>query len=172
KDWGGKVYTDLMKGLDDALAANPWIDKSSLGAAGGSFGGYMVDWIAGHTDRFKALVSHAGPYWNPTAMTTEYRKFSPHLFVKNFKTPTLVTGGELDFRVPYTEDLAMFTALQRMNVPSRLVIFPDEGHWIGKPQNQRLWWSEVQGWLETYLHASPKMYTSSGSRGDTSPASL
>ncbi|HWH52548.1 MAG TPA: S9 family peptidase [Gemmatimonadaceae bacterium] len=180
KDWGGKVYTDLMRGLDAALAANPWIDKSSLGAAGGSFGGYMVDWIAGHTDRFKALVSHAGPfnlenmslateelwfpdweyggpYWNPTAMTTEYRRFSPHLFVKNFKTPTLVTGGELDFRVPYTEDLAMFTALQRMNVPSRLVIFPDEGHWIGKPQNQRLWWSEVQGWLETYLHASPKL---------------
>jgi dipeptidyl aminopeptidase/acylaminoacyl peptidase len=178
KDWGGKVYTDLMNGLDAALANNSWIDKSSLGAAGGSFGGYMVDWIAGHTDRFKALVSHAGPfnlenmslateelwfpdweyggpYWNTTAMTTEYRKFSPHLFVKNFKTPTLVLGGELDFRVPYTEDLSMFTALQRMNVPSRLVMFPDEGHWIGKPQNQRLWWSEVQGWLEKYLRGNP-----------------
>ncbi len=176
KDWGGKVYVDLMNGLDAALAKNPWIDKSALGAAGGSFGGYMVDWIAGHTDRFKALVSHAGPfnlenmslateelwfpdweyggpYWNATAMSTEYRKFSPHLYVKSFKTPTLVLGGELDFRVPYTEDLAMFTALQRMNVPSRLVMFPDEGHWIGKPQNQRLWWSEVQGWLEKYLHS-------------------
>ena len=179
KDWGGKVYTDLMRGLDAAIAKNSWIDTSALGAAGGSFGGYMVDWIAGHSNRFKALVSHAGPFnlenmslateelwfpdweyggpiWNPQAMATQYRVYSPHLYVKNFKTPTLVSGGELDFRVPYTEDLAMFTALQRMNVPSRLVIFPDEGHWIGKPQNQRLWWNEVQAWLERYLEAKPR----------------
>jgi len=179
KDWGGKAYVDLMHGLDAALARNRWIDANALGAAGGSFGGYMVDWIAGHTNRFKALVSHAGPFnlenmatateelwfpdweyggpfWNPKAMSTQYRVFSPHLYVKNFKTPTLVTGGELDYRVPYTEDLSMFTALQRMNVPSRLVIFPDEGHWIGKPQNQRLWWGEVQGWLEKYLAGKPK----------------
>jgi dipeptidyl aminopeptidase/acylaminoacyl peptidase len=179
KDWGGKVYTDLMRGLDAAITRNPWIDTSALGAAGGSFGGYMVDWMLGHTTRFKAAVSHAGPFnleamagateelwfpdweyggpiWNPRAMATQYRVYSPHLYVKNFKTPTLVTGGELDFRVPYTEDLSMFTALQRMNVPSRLVIFPDEGHWIGKPQNQRLWWSEVQGWLEKYLEGKPR----------------
>jgi dipeptidyl aminopeptidase/acylaminoacyl peptidase len=179
KDWGGKAYTDLMRGLDAAIARNSWIDTSALGAAGGSFGGYMVDWIAGHSSRFKALVSHAGPFnlenmslateelwfpdweyggpiWNPRAMATQYRVYSPHLYVKNFKTPTLVTGGELDFRVPYTEDLAMFTALQRMNVPSRLVIFPDEGHWIGKPQNQRLWWNEVQSWLDKYLEAKPR----------------
>ncbi|HVX41589.1 MAG TPA: S9 family peptidase [Gemmatimonadaceae bacterium] len=178
KDWGGKPYTDLMNGLDAALAKYPWIDRNALGAAGGSYGGYMVDWIAGHTDRFKALVSHAGPfnlenmstateelwfpyweydgpYWDAHAMATQYRKYSPHLYVKNFRTPTLVTGGELDFRVPYTEDLSMFTALQRMNVPSRLVIFPDEGHFILKPQNQRLWWHEVQSWLETYLGAHP-----------------
>jgi dipeptidyl aminopeptidase/acylaminoacyl peptidase len=177
RDWGGKVYTDLMRGLDTALAKNPWIDRNALGAAGGSFGGYMVDWIAGHTNRFKALVSHAGPFnlenmsvateelwfpdweygemWDPKAMASQYRVFSPHLYVKNFKTPTLVTGGELDYRVPYTEDLSMFTALQRMKVPSRLVIFPDEGHWIGKPQNQRLWWSEVQGWLGRYLESKP-----------------
>ena len=176
RDWGGKVYTDLMNGLDAALAKNPWIDRNALGAAGGSFGGYMVNWIAGHTNRFKALVSHAGPFnlenmatrdrgalvpglgvrrtmWDPKAMASQYRVFSPHLYAKNFKTPTLVTGGELDYRVPYTEDLSMFTALQRMNVPSRLVIFPDEGHWIGKPQNQRLWWAEVQGWLTKYLEA-------------------
>lgn len=174
KDWGGKVYTDLMNGLDAALAKNSWIDRDALGAAGGSFGGYMVNWMAGHTNRFKALVSHAGPFnlenmstateelwfpdweyngpfWDPKAMATQYRVFSPHLYVKNFKTPTLVTGGELDYRVPYTEDLSMFTSLQRMNVPSRLVIFPDEGHWIGKPQNQKLWWNEVQGWMEKYL---------------------
>jgi dipeptidyl aminopeptidase/acylaminoacyl peptidase len=179
KDWGGKVYTDLMNGLDAALAKNSWIDPNALGAAGGSYGGYMVDWIAGHSTRFKALVSHAGPFnlenmatateelwfpdweyggpfWDPKAMASQYRVYSPHLFVKNFKTPTLVTGGELDYRVPYTEDLSMFTALQRMNVPSRLVIFPDEGHWIGKPQNQRLWWSEVQGWLTKYLEGKTK----------------
>ena len=174
KGWGGKVYTDLMNGLDAALARNAWMDRSRLGAAGGSFGGYMVDWIEGHSTRFKALVSHAGPfnlenmntateelwfpeweyggdYWNPKAMTEQYRVYSPHLYVKNFKTPMLVTGGELDFRVPYTEDLSMFTALQRQNVPSRLVIFPDEGHWVLKPQNQRLWWNEVQAWLTKYL---------------------
>ena len=177
--WGGKVYTDLMNGLDTALAKNPWIDRNALGAAGGSFGGYMVNWIAGHTNRFKALVSHAGPFnlenmatateelwfpdweyggpfWNSKAMATQYRVYSPHLYVKNFKTPTLVTGGELDYRVPYTEDLSMFTSLQRMNVPSRLVMFPDEGHWIAKPQNQRLWWGEVQGWLQKYLEGKPK----------------
>jgi dipeptidyl aminopeptidase/acylaminoacyl peptidase len=179
RGWGGKVYTDLMAGLDAAIAKNPWIDANALGAAGGSFGGYMVNWIAGHTNRFKALVSHAGPFnlenmatateelwfpdweyggpfWDPKAMASEYRVYSPHLFVKNFKTPTLVTGGELDYRVPYTEDLSMFTSLQRMNVPSRLVIFPDEGHWIGKPQNQRLWWGEVQGWMKKYLEGGPK----------------
>jgi len=179
KAWAGKVYTDLMNGLDAALARNTWMDSTRLGAAGGSFGGYMVNWIAGHSTRFKALVSHAGPFnlenmatateeiwfpdweyggpfWNSKAMATQYRVYSPHLYVKNFKTPTLVTGGELDYRVPYTEDLSMFTALQRMNVPSRLVMFPDEGHWIGKPQNQRLWWGEVQGWLQKYLEGKPK----------------
>jgi dipeptidyl aminopeptidase/acylaminoacyl peptidase len=178
RDWGGKVYTDLMNGLDAALARNPWMDRNALGAAGGSFGGYMVNWIAGHSNRFKALVSHAGPFnlenmalateelwfpdweygpmWDAKAMATQYRVYSPNLYIKNFKTPTLVTGGELDFRVPYTEDLAMFTALQRMNVPSRLVIFPDEGHCFGKPQNQRLWWNEVQGWMERYLGGRPK----------------
>ena len=179
KGWGGKVYTDLMTGLDAAIAKNPWIDANALGAAGGSFGGYMVNWIAGHTNRFKALVSHAGPFnlenmatateelwfpdweyagpfWDPKAMATQYRVYSPHLFVKNFKTPTLVTGGELDYRVPYTEDLSMFTSLQRMNVPSRLVMFPDEGHWVLKPQNQRLWWGEVQGWMKKYLESGPK----------------
>ena len=179
KGWGGKVYTDLMSGLDAAISKNPWIDPNALGAAGGSFGGYMVNWIAGHTNRFKALVSHAGPFnlenmatateelwfpdweyggpfWDAKAMASQYRVYSPHLFVKNFKTPTLVTGGELDYRVPYTEDLSMFTSLQRMNVPSRLVMFPDEGHWVLKPQNQRLWWGEVQGWMKKYLEGGPK----------------
>ncbi|MDQ6827913.1 MAG: S9 family peptidase [Gemmatimonadota bacterium] len=180
RDWGGKVYNDLMTGFDYALAHNAWLDGTHAGAAGGSFGGYMVDWIAGHTNRFKALVSHAGPYnlenmygateelwfaeweytgpyWNSKSMADQYRKYSPHLYAKNFKTPTLVTGGELDYRVPYTEDLSFFTALQRQGVPSRLVMFPDEGHWIGKPQNQRLWWGEVQGWLKKYLSPNTTM---------------
>jgi dipeptidyl aminopeptidase/acylaminoacyl peptidase len=174
KAWAGKVYTDLMNGLDAALARNPWMDPTRIGAAGGSFGGYMVNWIAGHSTRFKALVSHAGPFnlenmygateelwfpeweyggpfWDPKAMREQYRLYSPHLFAGKFKTPTLVTHGELDYRVPYTEGLSMFTSLQRQGIPSRLVVFPDEGHWIGKPQNQRLWWNEVQGWLTKYL---------------------
>jgi dipeptidyl aminopeptidase/acylaminoacyl peptidase len=173
RDWGGKPYDDLMRGLDTALAHNSWMDRTSLGAAGGSYGGYMVNWIEGHTTRFKSLVSHAGVFnleamsgateelwftdWefgrftDPAMMTAQYRKYSPHLYVKNFKTPMLVLTGELDYRVPYTESLQLFTALQRQDVPSRLVVFPDEGHWIGKPQNQQLWWNEVQGWLKKYL---------------------
>lgn len=173
RDWGGKVYNDLMRGLDTALARNPWMDRNAVGAAGGSFGGYMVNWMLGHTNRFKAMVSHAGVFnleamagateelwftdWefgrftDPAMMTAQYRKYSPHLFAKNFRAPTLVTQGELDFRVPSTESMQLFTALQRNNVPSRLVMFPDEGHWIGKPQNQRLWWGEVQGWMAKYL---------------------
>ena len=176
KAWSGKVYTDLMNGLNAALRANPWLDSTRMGAAGGSYGGYMVNWIAGHSSRFKALVSHAGPFnlehmygateelwfpeweyggpfWDPKAMREQYRTNSPHLFAARFKTPTLVTHGELDYRVPYTEGLSMFTALRRQDVPGRLVVFPDEGHWIGKPQNQRLWWNEVQGWLAKYLAA-------------------
>jgi len=173
RDWGGKPYNDLMRGLDTALARNPWMDRNALGAAGGSYGGYMVNWIEGHTTRFKSLVSHAGVFnleamsgateelwfndWefgrltDPTMMAAQYRKYSPHLFIKNFKTPMLVLTGELDYRVPYTESLQLFTALQRQDVASRIVVFPDEGHWIAKPQNQRLWWNEVQGWLKAYL---------------------
>ncbi|HEY3287920.1 MAG TPA: S9 family peptidase [Gemmatimonadaceae bacterium] len=180
KDWGGKTYVDLMKGLDAALKANPWMDSTRMAAAGGSYGGYMVNWIAGHTHRFKALVSHAGPFnlenmyaateelwfpeweyggpfWNPTAMATQYRKFSPHLFAQNFKTPTLVIHGELDYRVPYTEGLSMFTSLRRQGVDARIVVYPDEGHWILKPQNSQLWYKEVHGWLGKYLDARPKM---------------
>jgi len=175
KDWGGLVYTDLMNGLDAALARNPWLDSTRMGAAGGSYGGYMTNWIAGHSNRFKALFTHAGvynlenmyggteeiwfsewefggPYWDKNAMETQYRRFSPHLFAGNFRTPHLVIHGQLDYRVPYIEGVSLFTALQRQGVPSRLIIFPDEGHWIGKPQNQRLWWNEVLGWFGKYLN--------------------
>jgi len=174
KDWGGKVYTDLMNGLDAALARNSWLDSARMGAAGGSYGGYMTNWIAGHSNRFKALFTHAGvynfenmygateeiwfsdwefggPYWDKNAMETIYRRWSPHLFAANFHTPHLVVVGELDYRVPYTEGMSLFTALQRQGVPSRLIDFPDEGHWIAKPQNQRLWWGEALGWFTKYL---------------------
>ena len=174
KDWGGKVYTDLMNGLDAALARNPWMDSTRMGAAGGSYGGYMTNWIEGHTNRFKAIFTHAGvfnlenmygateelwfpeweygaPYWDKTAMDTQYRVWSPHLYAASFHTPMLIVAGELDFRVPYYEGVSMFSALQRQNIPSRLIIFPDEGHWIGKPQNQRLWWNEALGWFDKYL---------------------
>jgi dipeptidyl aminopeptidase/acylaminoacyl peptidase len=173
RDWGGKVYLDLMRGLDAALAQYRWMDGTRVAAAGGSFGGYMVNWMAGHTTRFKAFVSHAGifnlehmygateevwftewesggPFWNRKAMAETYRRWSPHLFAGNFRTPMLVLHGEQDFRVPYYEGVSLFTALQRQGVPSRLVLYPDEGHWILKPQNARLWYGEVLGWIRKY----------------------
>jgi len=174
RDWGGKVYDDLMRGVDAAIAKYPFIDGTRLAAAGGSYGGYMVDWIATHTGRFKCLISHAGPY-DETAMygATEelwfmdwefggppwgnpelYTRWSPSEYagaLGKFKTPTLVIGGELDYRVPYTQDLEFFTALQRQGVPSKLLIFPDEGHWVLKPQNSQLWYKTFLDWLAKYL---------------------
>ncbi|HKR64134.1 MAG TPA: S9 family peptidase [Thermoanaerobaculia bacterium] len=170
RDWGGKAYTDVMNGVD-RLAALPYVDGNRLGAAGGSYGGYMVDWILGHSNRFKALVSHAGVYnlesmygvteelwfpeWefggNPWDNPELYEKWSPHRFAKNFATPTLVSHGELDFRVPIGEGLQLFTALQRRGVPSRLLYFPDEGHWILKPQNSKVWFQTVGDWFDQWL---------------------
>ena len=171
KDWTGKVYEDLMKGLDHALKTYPFLDEKRMAAAGGSYGGFMVNWIAGHTDRFAALVSHAGVF-DLTSMylTTEelwfadwemggppwegskvYLDQTPSGSIAHFKTPTLVIHGALDFRVPDGQGLGMFTALQRRGVPSRLVYFPDEGHWIAKPANRIVWWREVHDWLAKYL---------------------
>jgi dipeptidyl aminopeptidase/acylaminoacyl peptidase len=173
-DWGGKVFTDLMNGVGE-VAGMPFIDKERIGAAGASYGGYMINWILGHNDdsraRFKVLVSHAGLFnlmsmygateelwfteWEfkgtPWSNPEQYTKWSPHMFVKNFKTPTLVIHGELDYRVPYTEGLQLFTALQRQGVDSRLLVYPDEGHWILKPQNSELWYDTVLAWLDKYL---------------------
>ncbi len=169
-DWGGKAYIDIMNGVD-MLAALPYVDGSRIGAAGGSYGGYMIDWILGHTDRFKALVSHAGVYdlkseygvteelwfpeWefkgNPWDNPELYQRWSPDNFVKNFKTPTLVTHGELDFRVPINQGLELFTALQRRGIPSKMVYFPDEGHWVLKPQNSKLWYQTVGDWFDQWL---------------------
>lgn len=169
-DWGGAVYEDLMKGVD-YLIAQGFVDPNRLGAAGGSYGGYMVNWILGHTDRFKALMSHAGVYnltsmygvteelwfaeWefkgNPWDNPALYTKWSPHLFAKNFKTPTLVVHGELDYRVPIGEGLQLYTTLQRRGVPSKLLYFPDEGHWVLKPQNSELWHKTVLDWFDQWL---------------------
>jgi dipeptidyl aminopeptidase/acylaminoacyl peptidase len=169
-DWGGKAYTDIMNGVDK-LAALPYVDGTRLGAAGGSFGGYMVDWILGHNTRFKALVSHAGVYnlesmygvteelWfpefefkgNPWDNPELYQKWSPNRFVKNFATPTLVTHGEIDFRVPINQGLELFTALQRRGVPSKMLYFPDEGHWVLKPQNSKLWYATVGNWFDQWV---------------------
>lgn len=173
-DWGGKPYIDLMDGVDYAIAHFPFIDSTRLAEAGGSYGGYMTDWIATHTGRFRCLISHAGPYdlvsmygateelWfvehdlrgTPWSDPETYAKWSPSTYAAalgKFRTPMLVIDGELDFRVPYTQDLELFTALQRQDVPSKLIIFPDEGHWVLKPQNSRLWYHEFLGWLATYL---------------------
>jgi dipeptidyl aminopeptidase/acylaminoacyl peptidase len=173
-DWGGKAYTDIMNGVAK-VSAMPFIDHDRIGAAGASYGGYMINWIEGHNDdprfHFKVLVSHDGVY-NLTSMygATEelwfpdwefkgrpwdnpemYEKWSPHNFVKNFKTPMLVIHSELDYRVPVGEGLQLFTALQLQGVPSRLLYFPDEGHWVLKPQNSELWYKTVLGWVNQYL---------------------
>lgn len=173
-DWGGKVFADLKNGVAEVLK-QPYIDRNRIGAAGASYGGYMIDWILGHNNdprfKFKTLVSHAGVYnLESMAATTEelwfvnwefkgmpwenpvnYNKWSPHKFVNNFSTPTLVTAGELDFRVPVDQSLQLFTGLQLKGVESKLIVFPDEGHWILKPQNSEFWYSNVISWLDKHL---------------------
>jgi dipeptidyl aminopeptidase/acylaminoacyl peptidase len=173
-DWGGKVYVDIMNGVAEFIR-NPYVDKERIGAAGASYGGYMIAWLLGHNNdprfRFKAFVSHAGVFnlesmatsteeiffvnWEFKGMPWEnpelYEKWSPHKYAKNFDTPTLVTGGELDFRVPIDQCLQLYTTLQLRGIDSRLVVFPDEGHWILKPQNSEFWYSEVTNWLNKYL---------------------
>jgi len=172
-DWGGRAYTDVMKGIDAAVAKYSFIDKTKLAAAGGSYGGYMADWLATHTDRFKAIISHAGVYDKFSMYATEelwfeehdmqgtpwnaaenYKKWSPSTYAAElgkYKTPTLVIAGERDYRVPYTQSLEFFTALQRQGVPSKLMVFPDEGHWVLKPQNSQLWYKTFLDWLASYL---------------------
>jgi dipeptidyl aminopeptidase/acylaminoacyl peptidase len=172
-DWGGKPYEDLMKGLDYVEKTYPFIDKNREAALGASYGGYMANWVLGHTDRFKCIVSHDGVFNTESAYgTTEelwfsewefkgppwktrelYRKFSPHLFADKFKTPTLVVHGQLDFRLDVSEGFQLFTTLQRLKVPSKMLYFPDEGHWVLKPQNSRLWWKTVNDWVDQWCGA-------------------
>jgi len=169
-DWGGRVYDDIMAVTDHAVNL-PYADPGRVGAAGGSYGGYMVDWILGHTQRFKALISHDGvyditsefgateelwfPLWEmggtPWDKPEDYAKWSPSHYAKDFHTPTLVIHGEQDFRVPYTQGLQLFTALQLQKVPSKLLVFPDEGHWVLKPQNSLLWYRTFVDWLDSWV---------------------
>lgn len=173
-DWGGKAFVDIKNGIADVIK-RPYIDKTRIGAAGASYGGYMVDWLLGHNNdprfKFKTFVSHAGVYnlesmagateelwfvnWEfkgmPWQNSVNYTKWSPSKFAGNFSTPTLVTAGELDYRVPVDQSLQLFTALQLRGVDSKLIIFPDEGHWILKPQNSEFWYRNVLDWFETRL---------------------
>jgi dipeptidyl aminopeptidase/acylaminoacyl peptidase len=169
-DWGGAPYQDQMLATD-YLASLPYVDPNRIGAAGASFGGFMINWIAGHTNRFKALVSHDGIVEEPSMYgeTEEiwfeewehhgtpwenhdlYEKWSPANSVQNIRTPMLIVEGGRDYRVPEGQAFQLFTALQRRGVPSRLLYFPDEGHWVMKPQNSRLWYHTVLDWLDHYL---------------------
>jgi dipeptidyl aminopeptidase/acylaminoacyl peptidase len=169
-DWGGAPYDDLMTGLDAAIAKYPWLDGSRVAALGASYGGYMINWIAGHTDRFKALVCHDGIFdtrmgyydtdelwfdeWEhkatPWQKPADFEKDNPADFVQNWKTPMLVVHGAQDFRIPETHGLGAFTALQRRGIPSRLLEFPDENHWVLKPLNSKLWHDTVLAWLDQW----------------------
>jgi dipeptidyl aminopeptidase/acylaminoacyl peptidase len=173
-DWGGRAFTDVTNGIASVIQA-PYIDRNRIGAAGASYGGYMVDWLLGHNNdprfKIKAFVSHAGVFnlesmagateelwfvnWEFKGMPWEnpvnYQRWSPNKFVKNFSTPTLVSCGELDFRVPNDQSFQLYTALQLKGIPSKLIVFPDEGHWILKPQNSEFWYQNVLDWFQKYL---------------------
>ncbi len=171
KDWGGAPYVDLMNGLDYAERTFLFVDKDRECALGASYGGYMINWILGHTDRFKCLVSHDGmfntesaygsteelwfPEWEfggtPWENREGYRKWSPHLFATQFKTPTLVVHGQLDYRLDVSEGFQLFTTLQRLKIPSKMLYFPDEGHWVLKPLNSQLWYKTVNGWVDSHV---------------------
>jgi dipeptidyl aminopeptidase/acylaminoacyl peptidase len=167
-DWGGAPFEDLMKGLDYAEQTYPFIDKNRECALGASYGGYMANWVLGHTDRFKCIVTHDGMFNAESAWgTTEelwfnnwefkgtpydnregYVKWSPHQYAKNFKTPTLVIHGQRDYRLDVSEGFQLFTTLQMEGVPSKMLYFPDEGHWVLKPQNSQLWYKTVNDWVD------------------------
>ncbi len=176
KDWGGKVYQDIMA-VTDSLANLPYVDENRMGAMGWSYGGYMMMWLEGHTTRFKALASMMGLYnlpafygateelWFPewdlggTPWESEsYDRWSPHKFVKNFKTPCLVITGERDYRVPYTQSLEFFTALQKMGVESRLIVFKNDGHWPSHVKSMPFYYNAHLDWFHKYLGGEPAPY--------------
>jgi len=171
RDWGGKVFEDLMNGLDAALERYPFIDESRMAATGASYGGYMMNWFEGHTTRFRTLVNHDGvtntfsmygsteelwfPEWEfgglPWENPRDYERWNPLAYVKDFQTPMLIIHGGLDYRVPLGQGLEMFTALRRQGIRARLLYFPDEGHWVLQPRNAMIWWKTIYDWLAEYL---------------------
>jgi dipeptidyl aminopeptidase/acylaminoacyl peptidase len=200
-DWGGKAYVDLMRGMDYAEKQYPFIDKTRECALGGSYGGFMANWILTHTDRFACIVTHDGMFnpqsaygdteelwfnewefrepvsvpavkgrparqglsaepaqpWNyfdKPASQDPFRKWSPMLSIKNAKTPTLVIHSQRDYRLDVSEGFQLFTALQRLNVPSKMLYFPDEGHWVLKPQNSKLWYETVGDWCDRWTRTN------------------
>jgi len=172
--WGDYPYEDLMKGLD-AVARLPYVDSTRMGAAGASYGGYAIYWIAGHTNRFKVLVAHDGvfdlasmagsteelwfPYWewggSPYTNRALYDKWSPLNFARGWKTPILIIHSQLDFRVDVSQGYEAFTAAKVLGVPAKFLYFPDEGHFVTRPRNRRLWWGTVLDWLDQYLKPAP-----------------
>jgi dipeptidyl aminopeptidase/acylaminoacyl peptidase len=175
RDWGGKVFGDLMASLD-WCERQPWVDRKRMAAAGASYGGYMATWVLGHTNRFKAIINPAGvnnsyaqygtdaPHGFPLVMGGKpwenlegMQRQNPMFYAKNFRTPTLVIHGELDYRVPYGNATELYGVLQAMGVPSRLVIYPNENHWILTPQNALHWHWEMQSWLSRYLGGKPML---------------
>src|SRR5206468_3196460 len=177
QNWGGWPLEDLQKGLAYATAHDPQLDAANACALGGSYGGYMMNWIEGNwPDRFKCIVQHDGvfdaramayeteelwfdewehgkhPYYEAPQ---ELEKWNPGNYVARWKTPQLVVTSENDFRIPYTQGIAAFTALQRRNIPSRLLVFPDENHWVLKPKNSIQWYDEVFGWMGRWLGTAP-----------------
>jgi dipeptidyl aminopeptidase/acylaminoacyl peptidase len=176
-DYGGAVFEDLMK-VTDALEKLPYVDRNRMGAMGWSYGGYMMNWFAGHTDRFKAIASMMGlfdlrsfygateelwfPEWDLKGQPWNsdlYEKWSPSNYVKNFKTPTLVITGERDYRVPYTQSLQFFTALQKMNVPSKLMVYANAGHWPSWYE-MALYYTAHLEWFNKYLGGEAPPWTS------------
>jgi dipeptidyl aminopeptidase/acylaminoacyl peptidase len=169
--WGEKPFEDIMKGTDYVLANFPFLDANRTAALGASYGGYMACWVCGHTDRFKAIVCHAGAldfntqyasdvadYWqdqslggSPWRRTEEYERENAINYASHFKTPTLVIHGGMDYRVPVDQGFEFYAALQAENVPSRLVYFPDENHWVLHPQNSVFWYGQVRDWLARWL---------------------
>ena len=169
-DWGGKVYTDLMDSYDYAIKNYAFIDPKNTFASGASYGGYMINWIEGHTDRFRALFCHDGtfnlesmwgtteelwfPEWElggtPWQNREAYIKWSPHQYAKNFKTPMLIVHGAYDFRLSEEQAFQLFTTLQRLGVESKFLYFPDETHFVTKPQNAKLWWNTVFDWFKSH----------------------
>ncbi|MBI5424471.1 MAG: S9 family peptidase [Opitutae bacterium] len=174
--WGEMPFEDIMRSTDFLLDRFKNLDPQRLAAAGASYGGYMAAWVLGHTDRFKAIIDHAGvnssyaqyatdvPHGFPEVMGGKpwdnvegLQKENPMFYAKNFKTPTLVLHGEMDYRVPYGNGLELYGVLQAMSVPSRLVVFPDENHWVLKPQNAIYWHWEMQSWLSRHIGGKPAL---------------